>query len=97
MKTYKVIADIENIYIDATHLTDKARNNVINQIYSDNFILYHVVFDVPLAVCLERNAKRAGRTRVPDLVIQKMYKSFRFPTSGNIILIDENGKEKENE
>jgi tRNA uridine 5-carbamoylmethylation protein Kti12 len=32
--------------------------------------------DVPLDVCLERNAQREGRARVPEEIIQKFYKDF---------------------
>ena len=89
--------EVEDIYIDATNLTDRTRRNVINQIYSDDFALCHVVFDVPLPVCLERNNKRSGRAKVPESAIHQMYSSFKFPSFGKMIIIDENGKEKTNE
>ena len=38
-----------------------------------------VYFDVPLEICKFRNNKRSGRMRVPDEVIDKMYRSLEFP------------------
>jgi predicted kinase len=38
-----------------------------------------VYFDIPLEVCKFRNAKRIGRARVPEEVMEKMYRSLEFP------------------
>ena len=56
----------EDIYIDATHLSDKARKKVLNRLPKDNIdeVIY-VVFKVPLEICIERNNKRSGREKVP--------------------------------
>ena len=57
--------EIENIYIDATHLTEKARKNTINKLPKGDYNIVTVFFLVPLEVCLERNSKREGRAFVP--------------------------------
>jgi predicted kinase len=54
--------------------------------------IQYVYFDVPLGTAKERNARRSGRERVPDSVIERMYWSFSKPAA-HVMVIDENGKE----
>lgn len=72
-----------NTIADATHLNEISRNKLLNAIYRKcpelDFDIVMVYFDVPVEVCKFRNAKRSGRARVPDNVIEKMYVSFEFP------------------
>ena len=72
-----------NTIADATHLNKISRDKLVNAIYRKcpelNFDIVMVYFDVPVEVCKFRNAKRSGRARVPDNVIEKMYASFEFP------------------
>lgn len=44
-------------------------------------------FNTPLDVCLERNAKRTGRAKVPEDIVRKFYKSL------NDSLANESGEE----
>ena len=85
----------ENIYIDATHLSDKARKKVLNRLPKDNIdeVIY-VVFKVPYEVCVERNNKREGRERVPESAIRRMYLSFQYPDieKYHVIFINERGE-----
>ena len=75
--------EIENIYIDATHLNEKSRNKVLNKLNLNKEVnIIPVNFIIPLNVCLERNAKRSGREYVPEDVIKNMFKSFK-PASHN--------------
>lgn len=85
-------SNIENIYIDATHLNKKSRNKVLNRLPDTKFELIYVVFKTPLEICLERNELRSGRAHVPKSVIRRMYETFEFPTEGNIIYINEKGE-----
>ena len=69
--------NVENIYIDATHLNKKSREKVLNKLnlmYAD---LIAVNFIIPIETCIERNSKRTGRALVPKDVIESMYKSFQ--------------------
>ena len=72
--------NIRNIYVDATHLNKVSRGKVIGRLVNKGdmeiIILY---FNVPLEVCLERNAKRTGRALVPEESIKNMYKAFKRP------------------
>ena len=74
---------IENVIADATHLNEISRDKLINAIRRKrpNLPLHitMVYFDIPLEVCKFRNAKREGRARVPNDVMDKMYNSLQFP------------------
>lgn len=74
---------VVNTIADATHLNEISRNKLLNAIHRAmpnlDFDVVMVYFDVPVEVCKFRNAKRSGRARVPDNVIEKMYVSFEFP------------------
>ena len=90
--------NLENIFIDATHLNEKGRAKVLNKIVSRKNIeeLNCVCFTTPLEVCLERNEKRTGRSKVPKSVVRRMFYSHTVPTLeegfDNIIFIDEMGR-----
>ena len=90
---------VENIYIDATHLTPQSRNNTLSLLDKNIYELeiIPVAFDLPLEVCILRNEKRTGRALVPRSVIRKMYHQFVMPTYNekfhykNIIVIRKKG------
>ena len=86
--------DVPNVYIDATHLTEKSRAKVIDSLPTTNYILITVFFDTPLETCLERNEQRTGRAYVPPQVIRNMYASYEKNTRyGDATLhLDENGE-----
>lgn len=68
----------DNVFIDATHLTPKARRQVLDHVAPDAYKIA-VCFDIPVEVALERNAQREGRACVPNDAIRNMYNSFRAP------------------
>lgn len=69
------------IYIDATHLNEKARNKVLDKLHlSTELKIVPIYFDISLEKCLEQNNMREGRMRVPDTVIKNMYNSIQPPT-----------------
>lgn len=72
-----------NVYADATHFTKKARKRLIQQIKDAGIEPRKIVaieMDTPLIMCLFNNAKRTGRERVPDDVIQDMAIKYEAPT-----------------
>ena len=85
-----------NIFIDATHLNEKARNKILDALNVNDCEIIPVYFQMPLHVCLERNRLRSGRAVVPDDVIKNMYRSYKSPTFyeqhtyDNIIAVQEN-------
>ena len=72
---------IQNIYIDATHLNEKSRNKILNKLDLTNVNVIAVGFQVPLSVCIAQNSKRTGRAFVDPNVIKEMYKRFQLPTN----------------
>lgn len=89
-------------WADATHLNPKSRKTLFRQLakYGVDFSEIEVemiVFQIPFTVCKERNAKREGRTCVPEDALRNMANSFRPPTFdepyiARIYTIDENGQ-----
>lgn len=71
---------ITDIYVDATHLNEASREKLLGRLKNlDKVNLNAIVFDIPLEVCLERNAQRTGRACVPETAIRNMYNNFRNP------------------
>lgn len=85
----------KDIIVDQTNLNDKARNKLLSHVEIESDVeIVNVVFDVPLHVCLERNAQRTGREKVPNSVIRRMFYSFQYPENGyRTIIINEKGEE----
>ena len=90
----------EDIIIDASHLSAKARQATLGRLNLTNASEVNcVVLDVPINTALERNEQRTGRAVVPRSVIRRMYFQKTFPTADekftHIIRVDENGEESE--
>ena len=66
----RLIAKMPWNYVDATNLSPHERRQWIKMAKSFGYEVQAVFFDVPLAVCLERNAKRDRQ--VSDEVMHKM-------------------------
>ena len=82
IKRYTKNENIHNIFVDATHLTEKARNTVLDKLKLENYIIRAVNFKTPLCTCLEQNEKRKGigRTYVSRSVIKRMWYQFKPAT-----------------
>ena len=73
--------NVERVFIDATHLTPKARYKVTHKLNRENIDEISVIyFNVPVDECIRRNNFRTGRAIVPETVIRNMMKSYRYPT-----------------
>ena len=72
--------DAANIYVDATHLNEKARNKVLDRLDLRNAELYAVDFNMPLSLCIEQNGQRTGRAFVPVSQVRRMWHSYQPPT-----------------
>ena len=77
---------VDEVYVDATHLTKKSREKIIGEISSNypNMDIYAIVIKPTLEQCLLQNSNRKGRAYVPESVICNMYKSFQDPNGDNI-------------
>ena len=74
----RLIAKMPWNYVDATNLSPHERKQWIKMAKSFGYEVQAVFFDVPLAVCMERNAKR--ERAVTDEVMQKMAERLKPPT-----------------
>lgn len=86
----------ENIFVDATHLTEGSRSKLLSRIDKakvDETIW--VNFEVPLEIALKRNEKRTGRAFVPRGQIRRMFfqKDLIGLTNKTIITINERGEQ----
>ena len=72
------------VFADATHLSEKARNKVLDRLDVSHVDIYPVSFRLPLAQILNQNENRRGnvRTYVPRSVIRRMYYQWQPPTEG---------------
>lgn len=69
-----------DIYVDATHLTDNSRNQIMRQLHLKDIYKIAVWMKVPLDICLIRNNKRTGRAKVPSKTIADMYSRAYRPS-----------------
>lgn len=77
---------VDEIYVDATHLTKKSRKKLVGELDSffPNYDLIAVIVKPELEKCIEQNAQRSGREFVPETVIRNMYKSFQHPLNDDL-------------
>ena len=73
----RLIAKMPWNYVDATNLSPHERRQWIKMAKSFGYEVQAVFFDVPLAVCLERNSKRDRQ--VTDEVMHSMAERLRPP------------------
>ena len=68
----EALAAGHDVIADATHISERALRNTMRRIDidCDNVL---ISFDTPLDTCIDRNAHRDGRARVPEHVIRKMW------------------------
>jgi len=81
----------KDVIADATHLSKGSRRKLLNAVLprlenKPNIIALY--FDVPLDVCLERNAQRTGRAFVPEDQIRNMYANLTQPDETEGILAE---------
>ena len=77
---------VEEIYVDATHLTKKSREKLVSEIdsFCSKYDLIAVVIKPELEQCLAQNAQREGREFVPETVIKNMYETFQHPMNDDL-------------
>ena len=86
------------IFADATHLNEKSRKKLLNNLKNKPTKIIGLYFDIPLEIIQKRNAQRTGRERVPAQIVAKMYKSMTIPSKkegfDGVFIINENNKVK---
>ena len=70
--------DSGDIYVDASHLGDKGRwNSFIELKGIKREDVEVIIFDVPIEVCIQRNANRTGSAFVQEMVIRRMGRTLQ--------------------
>lgn len=71
------------VIADATHLNMFSRCKLIQALdmYTNDYEIVYVVFNVDADTCVERNKAREGRRNVPENIIRNMCRDFRAPTT----------------
>ena len=71
-----------DVVADATHLNEFSRRKLTQAIdmYTTDYKIIYVVFNVNADTCVARNANRTGRANVPENIIRNMCRDFRAPT-----------------
>lgn len=68
------------VIADATHLTKNSRKKLLNNIIKPAQIRC-IFVNTPFNVCMERNSKRKGITRVPDKQMYRMKNTLQIPSA----------------
>lgn len=68
---------VKNIYVDATHLNEKARNKILDSLNLKDYTIIPVNFLTTAEKCIANNENRTGRAHVPASVIRNMCNSFK--------------------
>lgn len=69
-----------SVFADATHCNVMSRRRLLQSIKSSPDQIAAIWFDTPFEVCLERNAKREGRAKVPYQAMKNFNNSKKKPT-----------------
>lgn len=89
------------VFADATHLSEKARNRVLDRLDLNGVDIIPIVFNLPLTQILAQNENRKdmGRAYVPRGTIRRMFYTFEKPTYDekytykNILIVGDADKE----
>lgn len=85
----KHIDNGEMVFADATHLNESSRHKLISnlRLKKEDYVI-PVVIETPLEKCLERNARRTGRERIPESVIEDMFMSLTNPAKDSPEMVE---------
>ena len=70
----------EITFADATHLTEKARNKVLDKLELQGVDIIPVFVCPSLHTCLSQNSNRTDRAYVPESAVARMYAQCVAPT-----------------
>lgn len=73
----------KTVIADATHINKASRDKLINNLTAHIDSKAAVVMNIPFEVCMERNSKREGITRVPDDSMFNMFRKLKVPNPLN--------------
>lgn len=70
------------VIADATHITKSSRNKLFNYLDLENIRIVGLWLEGYIKQCIDQNAQRTGRSRVPDEVIKNQFK-YKIPPSAD--------------
>lgn len=74
-------ANVETVWVDATHLTPKSRKKLLNAIDTSYYKeIWAIALNCSLQGCLIKNSNREGLAQVPEAVIKNHYTRYILPT-----------------
>jgi predicted kinase len=76
----QALQNCENIVIDNTNSTIKARKKYIDIARRNGAKVIALYLPCPIELALKRNAKRKGKERVPDFVVRIYNKKLEIPS-----------------
>lgn len=69
-----------NVFADATNINEKSRNKLLNRLKLKGVKIHTLFIYAPLEVCIERNNKREGVKRLPEIVIKNFNDKLEIPS-----------------
>lgn len=85
----------QRFLVDNTNPTAEERAWYLARARESHFGAVAYFFDVPLEVCLERNAHRTGKAKIPDRGVRATFRKLKPPTPdegfAEVRCVDEDG------
>lgn len=76
----RCIENGESFVVDNTNPTRLDRKRYFDALKDSDYEIHGYYFKSSIGECLERNAKRQGKARIPDVGVRATYAKFEFPS-----------------
>jgi predicted kinase len=76
----KCIENGESFVVDNTNPTCADRKRYFDLLSDEDYEVHGYYFKSSIADCLERNGKRQGKARIPDVGVRATYAKLEFPS-----------------
>lgn len=76
----KCIENGDSFVVDNTNPTREVRQKYFDALKDSDYEIQGYCFESSLEDCLERNAKREGRARIPDVGVRSTYAKLELPS-----------------
>ena len=76
----KCIENGESFVVDNTNPTREVRQKYFDVLKDTDYEIHGYYFESSIEDCLERNSKREGKARIPDVGVRATYKKLEFPS-----------------
>ena len=76
----KCIENGDSFVVDNTNPTRADRQKYFDALKDTDYEIHGYYFKSSIIDCLERNSKREGKARIPDVGVRATYKKLEFPS-----------------